>query len=334
MALEMQMTKLVTIYGGAGFVGRYIARRMAKEGWRVRVAVRRPNESLHVKPYGAVGQVEPILCNIRDDASVRAAMQGADAVVNCVGVLTEKGKNSFAAVQSEGAARIARIAAEEGVGNLVHLSAIGADLEAASEYARTKAQGEQAVLASFPDAVILRPSVIFGVEDDFFNRFAEMTKFGPILPLVGGASKFQPVYVDDVAQAAAKAVLGDVPAGIYELGGPETETLKDLMHKMLGLIQRRRLVVDLPFFAGDMMAMGFGVAQALTLGVFHNKILTRDQVKNLANDCVVSPDAKGFANLGITPTTMDVILPEYLWVYRDSGQYADIRDSAKNLRNI
>lgn len=328
------MTKLVTIYGGAGFVGRYIARRMAKEGWRVRVAVRRPNESLHVKPYGAVGQVEPILCNIRYDASVRAAMQGADAVVNCVGVLTEKGKNSFAAVQSEGAARIARIAAEEGVGNLVHLSAIGADLEAASEYAKTKAQGEQAVLASFPDAVILRPSVIFGVEDDFFNRFAEMTKFGPVLPLVGGASKFQPVYVDDVAQAAVKAVLGDVPAGIYELGGPETETLKDLMHKMLGLIQRRRLVVDLPFFAGDMMAMGFGVAQALTLGVFHNKILTRDQVKNLANDCVVSPDAKGFADLGITPTTMDVILPEYLWVYRDSGQYADIRDSAKNLRNI
>ena len=310
------MTKLVTIYGGAGFVGRYIARRMAKEGWqrgwRVRVAVRRPNESLHVKPYGAVGQVEPILCNIRDDASVRAAMQGADAVVNCVGVLTEKGKNSFAAVQSEGAARIARIAAEEGVGNLVHLSAIGADLEAASEYAKTKAQGEQAVLASFPDAVILRPSVIFGVEDDFFNRFAEMTKFGPILPLVGGASKFQPVYVDDVAQAAVKAVLGDVPAGIYELGGPETETLKDLMHKMLGLIQRRRLVVDLPFFAGDMMAMGFGVAQALTLGVFHNKILTRDQVKNLANDCVVSLDAKSFADLGITPTAMDVILPEYL----------------------
>ena len=326
------MTKLVTIYGGAGFVGRYIARRMAKEGWRVRVAVRRPNESLHVKPYGAVGQVEPILCNIRDDASVRAAMQGADAVVNCVGVLTESGKNSFAAVQSEGAARIARIASEEGVGNLVHLSAIGADLEAASAYSKTKAEGEKAVMASFPNAVILRPSVIFGVEDEFFNRFAGMTKFGPVLPLVGGASKFQPVYVDDVAQAAVKAVLGDAPAGIYELGGPETETLKGLIHKMLGIIQRRRLVVDLPFFAGDMMAMGFGIAQAMTLGVFHNNILTRDQVKNLANDCVVSPDAKNFADLGISPTMMDVILPEYLWVYRDSGQYADIRDSAKNLR--
>jgi uncharacterized protein YbjT (DUF2867 family) len=332
MALEMQMTKLVTIYGGAGFVGRYIARRMAKEGWRVRVAVRRPNESLHVKPYGAVGQVEPILCNIRDDASVRAAMKGADAVVNCVGVLTEMGKNSFAAVQSDGAARIARLATEEGVGTLVHLSAIGADLEAASEYAKTKAQGEQAVLASFPGAVILRPSVVFGVEDDFFNRFAKMTNFGPVLPLVGGETKFQPVYVDDIAQAAVKGVLGEAPAGIYELGGPETATLKSLMHKMLGLIQRRRLVVDLPFFVGDMMAMGFGVAQALTLGLFHNKILTRDQVKNLANDCVVGADAKSFADLDIAPTTMDAILPEYLWVYRDSGQYASIRDSAKNLR--
>lgn len=325
------MTKLVTIYGGAGFVGRYIARRMAKEGWRVRVAVRRPNEALHVKPYGAVGQVDPILCNIRDDASVRAAMQGADAVVNCVGVLTEKGKNSFAAVQTDGASRIARIAAEEGVGNLVHLSAIGADLASTSEYAKTKAEGEQAVLASFPSAVILRPSVVFGVEDDFFNRFAEMTKFGPVLPLVGGESKFQPVYVDDVAQAAVKGVLSVAPAGIYELGGPEVDTLKGLIHKMLGLIQRRRLVVDWPFFVGDLMAMGFGFAQTMTLGLFHNKVLTRDQVKNLANDCVVSPEAKSFADLGITPTTMDAILPEYLWVYRDTGQYADIRDSAKNL---
>jgi len=326
------MTKLVTIYGGAGFVGRYIARRMAKEGWRVRVAVRRPNESLHVKPYGAVGQVEPVLCNIRDDASVRAAMQGADVVVNCVGVLAEKGKNSFAAVQSEGAARIARIASEEGIGRFVHLSAIGADKDAASEYQQTKAQGEEAVLASFPDAVILRPSVIFGVEDEFFNRFAKMTNFSPVLPLVGGETKFQPVYVDDVAQAAVKAVLGNASAGIYELGGPETDTLKGLMANMLEIIQRRRLVIDLPFFAGNLMAIGFDVAQALTLGLFHNKVLTRDQVKNLANDCIVGADAKGFADLGIAPTAMDVILPEYLWVYRATGQYAAIRDSAKNLR--
>jgi NADH dehydrogenase len=332
MALEMQMTKLVTIYGGAGFVGRYIARRMAKEGWRVRVAVRRPNESLYVKPYGVVGQVEPVLCNIRDDASVRAAMQGADAVVNCVGVLTEAGKNSFAAVQFEGADRIARLAAEEGVDALVHLSAIGADLNAQSEYGLTKAQGEAAVCASFPNAVILRPSVIFGTEDTFFNRFSKMTNFSPVLPLVGGETKFQPVYVDDVAKAAVLGVLGKAPAGVYELGGPEVESLKGLMHNMLEIIQRRRLVVDLPFFVGNFMAMGFGLVQSLTLGLFQNKILTRDQVKNLANDCVVSADAKGFSDLGIAPTAMDVILPEYLWVYRETGQYAAIRDSAENLR--
>ncbi|RPE64758.1 NADH dehydrogenase [Pacificibacter maritimus] len=327
------MTKLVTIYGGAGFVGRYIARRMAKEGWRVRVAVRRPNESLYVKPFGVVGQVEPVMCNVRDDDSVRAAMQGADAVVNCVGVLTELGKNSFEAVQAEGAGRIARIAAEQSVGTLVHLSAIGADEDSESDYAKTKAHGEAAVLDAFPDAVILRPSVIFGTEDEFFNRFAKMTNFGPVLPLVGGETKFQPVYVDDVAQAAVMGVLGKAEAGVYELGGPEVDSLKGLMQTMLETIQRRRFIVNLPFFAGDFMAMGFGLLQSLTFGLFHNHVLTRDQVKNLACDCIVDADAEGFSDLGISPTAMDVILPEYLWVYRDSGQYAAIRDSAANLRN-
>lgn len=326
------MTKLVTIYGGAGFVGRYIARRMAKEGWRVRVAVRRPNESLHVKPYGSVGQVEPVFCNIRDDASVRAAMQGADAVVNCVGVLTEQGKNSFEAIQAEGAGRIARIAAEQGVGRLVHLSAIGADENSESDYARTKALGEAAVLDAFPDAVILRPSVIFGTEDDFFNRFAKMTGFGPVLPLVGGHTKFQPVYVDDVAQAAVKGILGNAPAGVYELGGPDVDTLSGLIGEMLTIVQRRRLTPNLPFWVGNLIATGLTVAQYLTVGLFHNKILTRDQVKNLAVDNVVAEGAKGFSDLGIKPTAMEVILPEYLWVYRPSGQYAAIRDSAKNLR--
>ena len=203
------MNKLVTIYGGSGFIGRYIARRMAKEGWRVRVAVRRPNEAIFVRPYGVVGQVEPVFCNIRDDASVRAVMQGADAVVNCVGVLNEVGKNGFDAVQAEGAGRIARIAAELGVGQLVQLSAIGADADSASAYARSKAEGEAAVRRAFPEAVILRPSVVFGSEDQFFNRFAAMTRFGPLLPVVGAETKFQPVYVDDVAQAAVKAVLGE-----------------------------------------------------------------------------------------------------------------------------
>ena len=180
------MSKMVTIYGGSGFVGRYIARRMASEGWRVRVAVRRPNEAMFVKTYGVVGQVEPILCNIRDDASVAAAMHGADAVVNCVGVLNELGKNAFDAVQADGAERIARLAAEQGIERMVHISAIGADAESDSQYSRTKAQGEAGVLSHMPDAIILRPSVIFGTEDQFFNRFAGMTRMGPFLPFGWG----------------------------------------------------------------------------------------------------------------------------------------------------
>ncbi|WP_417258596.1 complex I NDUFA9 subunit family protein [Celeribacter sp.] len=329
------MAKLVTIYGGAGFVGRYIARRMAKEGWRVRVAVRRPNESLHVKPYGAVGQVEPVLCNIRDDASVRAAMQGADAVINCVGVLTERGKNSFAAVQAEGAGRIASIATELGVPNLVHISAIGADKAAQSEYARTKAEGEAAVLDAFPSAVILRPSVIFGTEDAFFNKFAKMAAKIPfVFYLVGGNTKFQPVYVDDVAQAAVAGALGAAPAGIYELGGPDVDTLKGMVSKMLEMIRRRRLIINLPFWVGRIMATGFSIAQFLTAGLFHNSILTKDQLKNLAVDNVVSGGAKGFDDLGIKPTSMSVILEDYLWVYRPHGQFEAVRESAKGLRDV
>lgn len=328
------MSKLVTIFGGSGFVGRYIARRMAKEGWRVRVAVRRPNEAIFVRPYGAVGQVEPVLANIRDDASVAAAIAGADAVVNCVGVLTERGKNRFSAVQAEGAARVARLAAEAGVERLVQLSAIGADAESDSEYARTKAAGEDAVQAHFPGAVILRPSVIFGTEDEFFNRFAKMTRFGPVLPLVGGKSRFQPVYVDDVAKAAVAGVLGQAEPGVYELGGPDVETLHDLMVKMLGVIRRRRLIVNLPFWVGGLMAFGFGALQALTLGLIHNGVLTRDQLRQLRRDNVVSDGAKGFADLGIEPTDMDAVLADYLWPYRPGGQYSDLQASARNLKNI
>ena len=326
------MNKLVTIYGGSGFIGRYIARRMAKEGWRVRVAVRRPNEAIFVRPYGVVGQVEPVFCNIRDDASVRAVMQGADAVVNCVGVLSEVGKNGFEAVQAEGAARIARIAAELGVGQLVQLSAIGADADSASAYARSKAAGEAAVREAFPAAVILRPSVVFGSEDQFFNRFAAMSRFGPILPVVGAETKFQPVYVDDVAQAAVKAVLGEAAPGIYELGGPDVHSFRELMQKMLQVVQRRRLIVNIPFFVARIMGGAFDLLQTVTLGLFHNGLITRDQVRNLARDNVVSSDARGLADLGIAPTPIDAVLPEYLWRYRPSGQYAAIKDSAKNLR--
>jgi uncharacterized protein YbjT (DUF2867 family) len=325
------MSKLVTIYGGSGFVGRYIARRMAKLGWRVRVAVRRPNEALFVKPYGAVGQVEPVLCNIRDDASVRAAMQGADAVVNCVGVLNELGRNTFDAVQAEGPGRIARIAAEEGVSRLVLVSSIGADAASDCLYSRSKGKGEAAVLAAFPAAVILRPSLIFGTEDTFFNRFAGMTRLGPVLPIVGGETLFQPVHVDDVAAAAEMGVLGTAEAGVYELGGPDVDTMRGLMNRMLGVIQRRALVVNMPFGVARFFAFWFDLWQKISGGLIVSP-LTRDQVKSLMSDNVVTKGAKGFEDLGIQPRAMDAVLPEYLFRYRVTGQYAAIKASAKNLK--
>ncbi|MES0828295.1 complex I NDUFA9 subunit family protein [Ruegeria sp. SCP11] len=326
------MSKLVTIYGGSGFVGRYIARRMANEGWRVRVAVRRPNEAMFVKTYGVVGQVEPILCNIRDDASVAAVMHGADAVVNCVGVLNELGKNAFDSVQAEGAERVARIAAEQGVERMVHISAIGADVESNSEYSCTKAQGEAGVLKHMSNAVILRPSVIFGTEDQFFNRFAGMTRMGPFLPLVGAETKFQPVYVDDVAKAAVQGVLGRAEAGVYELGGPEVKTFRALMQQMLGVIHRRRVIIGMPFWAARIMAGVLDIVKFVSFQLFPNHILTRDQLKNLRRDNVVSEGAKSFDDLGIEPATLESVLPDYLWKFRPSGQYDEIQKSADNLR--
>lgn len=326
------MSKLVTIYGGSGFLGRYIARRMAKEGWRVRVAVRRPNEALFVKPYGSVGQVEPVLCNIRDDASVQAAMTGADAVVNCVGTFDKGGKNNFDAVQHEGAARIARLAAENGVGRLVHVSAIGADAKAASLYAQTKAAGEAAVKAAFPGAMILRPSIMFGSEDGFFNRFASMSRFGPVLPLVGAETKFQPVWVDDVAQAAVAGITGRAGAGVYELGGPDVKSFRGLMQEMLAVIHRRKLIVNIPFFFARIGASLLDFLQFATGGLFRNSMITRDQVKSLTTDNVVAMGAMGLAELGITSTAMGAIIPDYLWRFRPSGQYDAIKESAKRLR--
>lgn len=325
------MSKLVTIYGGSGFVGRYIARRLAKDGWRIRVAVRNPNEAMFVKPYGAVGQVEPVFCNIRDDDSVRSVMRGADAVVNCVGVLDEIGKNTFAATQAEGATRIARIAEQEGVTNLVHLSAIGANAESASDYAQTKAAGEAGIIDHMPGAMILRPSIIFGTEDQFFNRFAGMTRFGPILPVIGASTKFQPVYVDDVAKAAVMGVEGKA-SGVFELGGPDVNTFRELMQQMLGVVRRRRLIVNTPFWVARIMGFGFGVMKTVSLGLVRGPVTT-DQVKNLAVDNVVSPEASGFSDLGIAPQAMEAILPEYLWRFRPSGQYDEIKESAKNLRS-
>ena len=325
------MSKLVTIFGGSGFVGRYIACRMAKEGWRVRIAVRNVNEAMFVRPYGAVGQVEPVFCNIRDDDSVAAVTNGADAVVNCVGVLDETGKNTFAAVQAEGAARIARIAAAHGVGRMIHISAIGANSDAASAYSCTKAAGEAGVLEHMPNAVILRPSIIFGSEDQFFNRFAGMSRLGPILPVIGADTKFQPVYVDDVAAAAVQAVVGKAPAGVYELGGPDVHSFRELMQLMLGIIRRRRLIVNMPFWMARIMASAFGIGRMLSFGLVKGPV-TKDQVANLAIDNVVSDDAQGFDALGIHPTAMEAVLPDYLWRFRPSGQYDAIKESAKNLK--
>lgn len=325
------MSKLVTIFGGSGFVGRYIARRMAKEGWRVRVAVRRPNEAIFVRPYGVVGQVEPVFCNIRDDESVRRVMLGADAVVNCVGTFDKGGKNNFDAVQHEGAERIARLATDEGVTHLVHISAIGADHEGDSLYAKSKGLGEEGVLAHFPQAVILRPSVIFGPEDQFFNRFAGMTRFGPILPVVGGETRFQPVYVDDVAQAAVKGALGTAQPGVYELGGPDVMTFSELMKMMLTVIRRRRMVMNIPFFAAAIIGSVSDLVQSLSLGLIPAQI-TADQVRTLRHDNVVTGDTKGFADLDIAPSAASAVLPDYLWRFRPSGQYLAIKESAQNLR--
>jgi NADH dehydrogenase len=305
---------------------------MAHAGWRVRVAVRRPNEAMHVKPYGNVGQVEPVPCNIRDDDSVRAVLRGADAVVNCVGTFDRKGRNNFTAVQDEGATRIARLSAAEGIARLVHLSAIGADPQSASEYARSKAAGEAGILAHFPQAVILRPSVVFGAEDQFFNRFASMSRFGPVLPVVGGDTRFQPVYVDDVAHAAEMGVEGSAAAGVYELGGPTTATFRQLMKMMLGIIRRRRLIVNIPFGIAAVMAWGMELVQTVTFGLVPPQI-TRDQVRSLRVDNVVSDGARGFADLGIKPTTLDAVLPDYLWRFRPGGQYDAIKESARNLRS-
>ena len=327
------MSKLVTIFGGSGFVGRYIARRMAMEGWRVRVACRRPNEALFVRSYGAVGQVEPVFCNIRDDASVRAALAGASAAVNCVGTFDAGGANNFAAVQAIGAGRIARLAAGAGLASLVHISALSADVDAASDYSRTKGEGEAAVLSAFPQAMILRPSVIFGNEDGFFNRFAAMAKLSPVLPLVGGTTRFQPVSVEDVAAAAVKGVTGGAQ-GIYELGGPVVDTLLGLTATMLAVIQRRRMVINLPFWVGSTIAGLLGAGSALTLGLVRNAILTSDQVRSLRVDSVVHPGARTLADLGITPTGFEAVIPEYLWPYRPSGQYAAIKASAKKLKKV
>jgi len=327
-------SKTVTIFGGSGFLGRYITRRMARAGWRVRVAVRRPYEAGFVRPYGTVGQVEPILANVRNEDSVRAAIAGADAVINCVGILQENRRQRFEAIHRDAAGRIARIAAEQGVSRLVHISALGADADSPCRYAATKAEGEAQVLSAFPAAVILRASVIFGNEDGFFNRFAGMARFGPILPIFGANTLFQPVYVDDVARAAVQAAAENTPAGTYELGGPDTESLRDLVQRVLSETRYRRLVLGLPYFVARITGAMIDLVCAMWLGIIPNKILTADQARQLQIDNVVSEGALTFSDLGIEPTAMETVLPEYLYQYRPHGQYAEITESAGNLETV
>ena len=327
----ISQSPVVTIFGGSGFVGRYIVRRMARAGWRVRVAVRRPNEALFVRTYGVVGQVEPVLSNVRNEASVAQAVRGVDAVVNCVGILAPTGKQTFDAVQDEGAARVARLSREAGVKRFVHLSAIGADAESPSNYARTKAFGEAAVMEYQPSAVILRPSIVFGTEDQFFNRFAGMARISPVIPVIGPDTRFQPVFVDDVAAAAERALVRGAKAGIYELGGPDVDSFRGLMDRILRVIRRNRWVVAVPMPIAKLQGRIFSFVSSMSGGLLPAPV-TYDQVLLLARDNVVSDDALSFADLGVSPTAMAAVLEGYLTPFMPYGQYARITSSAKHLR--
>lgn len=315
---------IVTVFGGSGFVGRYVVGALAKRGYRLRVAVRRPHLAEYLKPMGGVGQIQPIRADIRNEAEVTAALAGAQHVVNLVGILQESGRQKFTALQAEGAGRIARAAAEAGVDRFVQISAIGADRHSRARYARTKAEGEAAVRAAVPGAAILRPSIVFGPEDDFFNRFARMAQL-PFLPLPligGGKTRFQPVYVGDVAEAAARALEQRSTEGrVFELGGPEVLSFRKCLEKMLEETHRRKWLVPLPFALARLMAV--------FMAVLPKPPLTGDQITLLTKDNVVTPDPDGrigtFADLGIKPVALDVILPTYLGQYRKGGQFRTIR---------
>ncbi|MCO5089154.1 MAG: complex I NDUFA9 subunit family protein [Methylobacteriaceae bacterium] len=319
--------RLVTVFGGSGFVGRHVVRELANRGWRVRVACRRPDLAFFLQPLGRVGQVVAIQANVRDARSVAAAVQGADAVVNLVGVLAESGRQSFEAVHGFGAGLIGKAATEAGIRSVVHVSAIGADLESSAAYARTKARGEAAIREAAPDAIIFRPSIVFGPEDGFFNRFAAMARIMPVLPLVGADTKFQPVFVGDVATAIADALGGKVKAGsTYELGGPEVATFRELVAYVCDVTGRKRLLAPLPFGAGRAMALVTEIVSKLSLGLFPAMLTTtRDQVEMLRTDNVVSEAARAegrtLEGLGVETESFRAIAPTYLWRYRATGQY-------------
>ena len=314
------MPKLVTVFGGSGFLGRHIVRVLARRGYRIRVAVRRPDLAFHLQPLGNVGQIALLQANLRYRNSVDAAVRGSDHVINCVGLMHETGRNTFDAVQDFGARAIAEACRNAGV-KLTHISAIGADLDSPSAYARTKAKAERAILSLLPDATIFRPSVMFGPEDDFYNKFAGMARIAPALPLVGGGhTRFQPVFVDDVAEAVARSVDGAVEGGrIYELGGAEVKSFRAIIEDILRITCREKSLVPLPFFLASII----GTVNSLI--PFVKPMITADQVTLLKTDNVVSEAAKKegrtLEGLGIQPTLSEAILPSYLVRFRPEGQF-------------
>ena len=323
MAITLNNRALVTIYGGSGFVGRHVVRAIAKTGARMRVAVRRPELAGHLQPLGGVGQISLVQANVRFPESLIAPSRDADAVVNLVGILFPTGKQTFNAVQDEGARHVAEAAWAAGAKALVHVSAIGASADAKSVYARTKAEGERAVREIFPQTVILRPSIVFGPEDDFFNRFAALARALPALPLIGGGkTRLEPVFAGDVAKAVMAGITGQAQAGApYELGGPEILTMKEVMQRVLDYTIRKRLLVPLPFWLAKL--------QGAFLQLFPNPILTLDQVRLLQSDSVVSEDAmragRTLEGLGIEPVAVASVVPDYLEQFRPRGQFSTYR---------
>jgi uncharacterized protein YbjT (DUF2867 family) len=316
---EAAMARLVTVFGGSGFVGRHVVRALAKRGWRVRVAVRRPDLAGHLQPMGSVGQIMPVQANLRYPDSVMRAVEGADAVVNLVGILFETGRQSFSAVQAEGARTIAKAATRAGITTIVHLSAIGADAESPAVYARTKAAGEAAMRAEAPSTIIMRPSIVFGPEDNFFNQFANLARYLPFLPLIGGGeTKFQPVFVGDVAEAVAQALDGKAKSGTtYELGGPEVKSFKEILTYILKETGRDRALIPLPFAIAEI--------QGRVLQMLPKPLLTHDQVLMLKSDNTVSDaaasDSRTLQGLGIAPDSIEAIVPSYLYRFRKAGQF-------------
>ena len=325
---ELATNGQVTVFGGSGFLGRHVIRALSRGGFRIIAGCRRPELANYLIPAGRVGQIQPVQTNVRHPASLTAALRNAQVAVNLVGILTESGDQSFEAVHVSGARAMAKAARDAGVRRFVQVSAIGADPAAASRYARSKARAEEAVREIYPDAVILRPSVVFGPEDDFFNRFAAMARFSPALPLIGGGhTRFQPVFVGDVADAVAKAAEGGArPGTVYELGGPGIKTFKELMEYICHVTQRRRALVPVPFGVMRYPAAVTETADRLLLGLFPKTLLmTRDQLTLLERDNVVSAEAvaegRTLQGLDNEPRAIESIVPNYLYRFRKHGQF-------------